>query len=41
MLSLDTEATGLEETDRPFCATAAAENGEVYTEDASVIKELL
>ena len=41
MLSLDTEATGLEETDRPFCATAAGENGEVYTEDASVIKELL
>lgn len=35
IISLDTETTGLEEKDRPFCATISGRDFNIYTEDAN------
>lgn len=38
-ISIDTETTGLEETDRPFCATISGEGFDIYTESPELAQQ--
>lgn len=40
-IAIDTETTGLEETDRPFCATISGKDFNIYTEDRDMVSKLL
>jgi len=40
-IAIDTETTGLEETDRPFCATISGKDFNIYTEDRGMVSKLL
>lgn len=39
IISIDTETTGLEETDRPFCATISGEGFDIYTESPELAQQ--
>lgn len=41
IIAVDTETTGLEETDRPFCATISTPDFDYYTESPSEAAELI
>ena len=40
-IAIDTKTTGLEETDRPFCATISGKDFNIYTEDRDMVSKLL
>jgi len=40
-IAIDTETTGLEETDRPFCVTISGKDFNIYTEDRDMVSKLL
>ena len=40
-ISIDTESTGLEESDRPFCATISGQGFDVYTENPEEARSLV